>query len=61
LVDGAEVLCAPSPRGLLGFVVWIDNKWAVLRVDGRLGKGKLAFAEEQWLEIEQMTIESGED
>lgn len=56
-VDGTEVLCAPSPRGPLGFVMWIDNKWAVLRVDGRIGKGKLAFTEEQWLAIRQMKIE----
>lgn len=58
-VDGVEVLRAPSPRGPLGFVVWIDNKWLVLRVDGRIKKGKLAFAEEQWLEIGDMKIEQG--
>ncbi|MGB1249429.1 MAG: hypothetical protein ACPG8W_02270 [Candidatus Promineifilaceae bacterium] len=58
-VDGVEVLRAPSPRGPLGFVVWIDNKWAILRVDGRIGKGKLAFTEEQWLEIREMTMEKG--
>lgn len=58
-VDGEEVLRAPSPRGPLGFVVWIDNKWAILRVDGRVGKGKLAFTEEQWLEIGQLKIERG--
>ncbi|MEM8861039.1 MAG: hypothetical protein AAGD96_22170 [Chloroflexota bacterium] len=56
-VDGEAVLIAPSPRGPLGFVMWIDNKWAVLRVDGRVGKGKLAFTEDQWLEIKQMKIE----
>ncbi len=56
-VDGIDVLQAPSPRGPLGFVLWIDNKWAVLRVDGRIGKGKLPFAEKQWLEMRQLTIE----
>ena len=55
-VDGVNVLQAPSPRGPLGFVVWIDNKWAILRVDGRVGKGKLAFTEEQWLEIRHLNI-----
>ena len=58
-VDGTDVLRAPSPRGPLGFVLWIDNKWAVLRVDGRVGKGKLAFTEEQWMEIGEMKIEKG--
>ena len=57
-VDGVDVLRAPSPRGPLGFVVWIDNKWAVLRVDGRIGKGKLPFSEEQSLEIRELTIET---
>ena len=56
-VDGVAVLCAPAPRGPLGFVVWIDNKWAILRVDGRIGKGKLPFKEEQWLEVREMVIE----
>ena len=56
-VDGEAVLRAPSPRGPLGFVMWIDNKWAVLRVDGRVGKGKLAFPEAQWLEVRGLKIE----
>lgn len=60
-VNGDEVLQAPSPRGPLGFVMWIDNKWAILRVDGRVGKGKLAFDEEQWLEIKEMSIETDRD
>lgn len=58
-VDGVTVLRAPSPRGPMGFVMWIDNKWAKLRVDGRAGKGKLPFAQEQWLEISEMKIEEG--
>ena len=56
-VDGEEVLRAPSPRGAMGFVLWIDNKWVVLRVDGRIGRGKLPFGEEQWLEIGRLEIE----
>ncbi|MEM7113858.1 MAG: hypothetical protein AAF614_15590 [Chloroflexota bacterium] len=59
-IDGVEILRAPSPRGPLGFVLWIDNKWAILRVDGRVGKGKLPFAEEQWLEIGHLEIEEAE-
>ena len=60
-VDGIELLKAPSPRGPLGFALWIDNKWAVLRVDGRAGRGKLAFTEEQWMEVQQLEIEPIKD
>lgn len=58
-VDGHTVLdAAPSPRGPLGLVIWIDNQWMVVHPSGRLGHGILRLPHDQWLEIEDVEIRS---
>jgi len=51
LVDGQPILRAPSPRGPLSLVIWIDNQYAIVRPTGRLGWGVRACTEAQWLEV----------
>ncbi|MCS6889097.1 MAG: hypothetical protein NZQ09_12890 [Chloroflexus sp.] len=51
LVDGTIVLRAPSPRGPLSAVIWIDNQYAIITPTGRLGWGVRACDEAQWLEV----------
>lgn len=51
-VDGVERLRAPAPRGPLGFVLWIDNQFAVASRAGRFGFGLCPVPEAQWLEVE---------
>jgi hypothetical protein len=55
-VDGKMVLAdAPSPRGPLCFVAWIDNQYAIVTPQGRFGWGLLA-AEAQGIELAEFTI-----
>jgi hypothetical protein len=49
---------APSPRGPLGFVLWMDNQYAIVTPWGQLGHGTLAVQGAQWLEISEITIEN---
>ncbi|MGC8879803.1 MAG: hypothetical protein ACP5R2_11325 [Anaerolineae bacterium] len=59
-VDGEIVLRnAPSPRGPLGFVMWLDNQYMVVTPQGRLGWGLLKIDGEQWMEIRQLEITTG--
>lgn len=59
-IDGQQVHTTPtSPKGPLGFVMWIDNKWAVATPQGKLGKGRLPFQQEQWLELRVLRLEQG--
>ncbi|ABY35887.1 MAG TPA: hypothetical protein DEF43_19265 [Chloroflexus aurantiacus] len=51
LVDGITVLRAPSPRGPLSIVIWIDNQYAIVRPTGQLGWGVRACNEAQWIEV----------
>jgi hypothetical protein len=54
-VDGVERLRAPHPpRGPLGFVLWIDNQYAIASREGRFGFGLCDVKEEQWLEVEDL-------
>lgn len=56
-VDGVERLRAPAPPdGPLGFVLWIDNQYAVASRAGRFGFGLCPTAEPQWLEVEALTL-----
>jgi hypothetical protein len=58
--DGKLVLGnAPSPRGPLGFVMWVDNQYMVVTPQGRLGWGLLEIRGEQWMEIDQLEISEG--
>jgi len=57
-VDGQERLSAPTPsRGPLGFVLWIDNQYAIASADGRFGFGVSPLSAPQWLEVEQLRFE----
>jgi hypothetical protein len=58
LVDENLVLeNAPSPRGPLGFVMWIDNQYMVVTPWGRFGWGLLNVPNCQWMEVEWLTID----
>jgi hypothetical protein len=57
-IDGKQVHTAPNPpSGPLGFVAWIDNQYAVASPDKGFHFGTLATQQDQWLEIEDLTIE----
>jgi len=57
-VDGAPILeAAPSPRGPLGFVMWLDNQYMKVTPQGRLGWGLLDVPGRQWMEVDQLAIE----
>jgi hypothetical protein len=59
-VDGEPVLDnALSPRGPLGFVMWLDNQYMVVTPGGRLGWGLLEINGEQWMEVSQLEIKEG--
>ena len=56
-VDGDVVLSTEvTPRGPLGFVIWMDNQYAVATGDDGLKFGILPVDEPQWLEAEGLTI-----
>ena len=58
-IDGVERLRAPAPpRGPLGFVLWIDNQYAIASREGKFGFGVCEVKEEQWLEVEDLEITS---
>lgn len=60
LVDGCVVLDdAPSPRGPLCFVAWLDNQYLVLTPQGRVRWGLLEVQQRQWLELAEVRIEQG--
>jgi hypothetical protein len=59
LVDGRVVLDeAPSPRGPLCFVAWVDNQYLVLTPQGKLRWGLLEAPQRQWLELADLSIEA---
>lgn len=52
-VDGVEVFRSPAPPEMpLGFVLWIDNQYAVASERGDFKFGLVAQAEERWMEVE---------
>jgi hypothetical protein len=58
-VDGQTVLdCNTSPRGPLGFVMWLDNQYMVATPWGRFKYGLLAAPGRQWLEVGRLEIRS---
>jgi len=58
-VDGETVLDgAPSPRGPLGFVMWLDNQYMIVKPWGRFGWGLLEAPGRQWLEVDRLVIEA---
>ena len=48
-----------SPRGRMGFVMWLDNQYAVVTPWGRLGYGLLDAPGRQWMEVDKLLIEPG--
>ena len=57
LVDGRVVLDdAPSPRGPMCLVIWIDNQYLIATPQGRLGWGLLATPQPQWLELDALEL-----
>lgn len=59
LVDGEVVHYTDRvPPGPLGFIVWIDNQYAIVTPQGRFGYGLLDVAAGQSLHIESLRIET---
>ena len=58
LVDGRPVLTAPAPRGPLGLVIWLDNQYLQVHPAGRLHYGLVAKSETQWMEIDDLHLET---
>jgi hypothetical protein len=57
-VDGQTVLSsAPSPRGPLGFVMWLDNQYMIVKPWGRFGWGVLEAPGHQWMEVDWLSIQ----
>jgi hypothetical protein len=57
-VDGRERLRSPAPpAGPLGFVLWIDNQFAIASAGGRFGFGLRPLPEPQWLEVDALRLE----
>jgi hypothetical protein len=48
---------APSPRGPLGFVMWLDNQYMIVKPWGRFGWGLLEAPGRQWIEVDRLLIE----
>jgi hypothetical protein len=63
-VDGETIFKTPLiPLGPLGLVIWVDNQYAGLPPDGRLGYGNLPNDQFAWIDIEidqdiQMPVKS---
>ncbi len=58
-VDNRTVLdCPTSPRGPLGFVLWIDNQGMVATPQGRFRWFTLPLPRRQWMEVTELRIES---
>ena len=59
-VNGQEILrCASSPRGPLGFVMWLDNQYAIATPWGSFGHGLLETHGKQWMEVQSLSIRRG--
>jgi hypothetical protein len=50
---------APGPHGPLGFVMWMDNQYAIVTPWGRVGYGLLSRSGEQRLEVSELDIKQG--
>ena len=45
-----------NPVGPLGLVIWVDNQYASLPPDGRLGYGTLAYEIVAWIEVDDLKL-----
>jgi hypothetical protein len=60
VVDGRERLRSQAPpTGRLGFVMWIDNQYAIASEQGKFGFGVLDLPRDQCLEIQDFRLERG--
>jgi hypothetical protein len=60
LVDDVLILDNDTPpRGPLGFVMWLDNQYAIVTPWGRFGYGLLNAPGPQWMEADRLIIEPG--
>jgi hypothetical protein len=58
-VDGQSVLQgAPSPKGPLGLVIWVDNQYAAYRPDGKFQTGTCDCQSPSWIEVEDIRVET---
>lgn len=58
-VDGAQMLAYDrSPRGPLGFVMWLDNQSLVITPWGGFRYRRLAAPGVQWMEVDSLSIET---
>jgi len=58
-VDGERIaVCSTSPRGPLGFVMWLDNQSLVATPWGRLHYRWLEAPGRQWMEVADLSIVS---
>ena len=58
-LDGKVILeSRTAPNGPLGLVVWMNNQYAALPPEGRLGFGALANPEPAWIEVEALQVTS---
>lgn len=48
---------AVSPSAPLGFVLWIDNQYAALNPQGKLGYGTLANPQPAWIEVRGLHVQ----
>lgn len=56
-VDDVIVLISPAPPHCpLGFVLWLDNQYAIASEEGKFKFGMIACEEERWMEIERLEI-----
>ena len=61
IINGEIVLeTTQSPRGPLGFVCWIDNQFMQVTPTGRVQAGVTPLKQDQWLEIDQLSLKSHE-
>lgn len=57
-VDGNLVLeTNVAPAGPLGLVIWVDNQYAALPPDGRLGYGTLPNPQPSWIEVDEVAMD----
>lgn len=57
--DELKLETPSSPGGPLGFVMWLDNQYAVVKPWGRFGYGLLEAPGRQWMEVDTLAIEPG--
>lgn len=51
------ILQAPSPRGPMGFVMWLDNQYLIVTPWGKLRWGFTESPGQQWMEVDGFKIE----